>query len=109
MCQVKRNCRKLWESIALYTALSHPIASCEYYDNSHGYQVNRRIELYDNQADIPLGWNGIQRLVKVRRWGYRAEEFFDQRAFYVLSKPINSAAVVANAIQGHWSVENNLH
>ena len=109
LCQVKRNCRKLWESIALYTALSHPIASCEYYDNSHGYQVNRRIELYDNQADIPFGWNGIQRLVKVRRWGYRAEEFFDERAFYVLSKPIDSAAVVANAIQGHWSVENNLY
>lgn len=109
LAQVKRNCRKLWETIALFTALTSPIASCQYYEDQHGYQVNRRIELYTNEVQLPKGWNGIQRFVKVRRWGLRNDKPFDEVAFYVLSKPINSAAVVAQAIQGHWSIENNLH
>jgi len=109
LAQVKRNCRKLWETIALCTALTRPISSCEYYQDKHGYQVNRRIELYDNQAEIPKGWEGIERLVKVRRWGFRNGKRFEELTFYVLSKPINSAAVVAKAVQGHWAIENNLH
>lgn len=99
----------MWETIALFTALSNPIASCEYYDNRHGYQVHRRVELYKNQAILPKGWNGISRLVKVRRTGIRKNKPFDERSFYVLSKPINNAAIVANIIQGHWCIENKLH
>jgi predicted transposase YbfD/YdcC len=85
------------------------MSTCEYYENKHGYQVNRRIELYENKIDLPKGWNGIQRFAKVRRWGTRDGKTFDETSFYVLSKPIHSAAIVAQGIQGHWSVENNLH
>lgn len=109
LAQVKRNCRKLWETIALYTALCQPISTCEYYEDKHGYQVHRRVELYVNNAELPKGWNGITRLVKVRRWGTRDNKPFEERAFYVLSKPIGSALVVARAIQGHWAIENQLH
>lgn len=109
LVQVKRNCRKLWESVALHTALGPPMSVCEYYQDNHGHQVWRRVELFSNQADIPAGWNGIERLIKVRRWGYRNGKSFDERTFYLLSKPINSAYSVAKAIQGHWSIENNLH
>lgn len=58
---------------------------------------------------MPKGWNGITRLVKVRRWGIRGEKPFEELSFYALSKPINSAAIVAHAIQNHWSIENCLH
>lgn len=109
LAQVKRNCRKLWEIIALHTALAQPISVCEYYENKHGNQIHRRVELYLNEASLPNGWNGIQRLVKVRRWGRRNNRPFEERSFYVLSKPLNSAFVVAKAIQGHWTIENNLH
>ena len=109
MSQVKANRRKLWETIALFTALTQPIASCQYYEDKHGYQVNRHIQLYINKIDLPKGWNGIKRFVKVRRWGIRNEKPYDELSFYVLSKPINSAAIVAQAIQGHWTIENNLH
>lgn len=109
LAQVKRNCRKLWESIALYTALAMPISICEYYQEEHGRQVYRRVELYDNQAQLPKGWNGIQRLIKVRRWGMRNGKSFEERTFYVLSKPLHSAALVAHAIQEHWGIENRLH
>jgi len=95
--------------IFLFTALTQPISSCEYYDGKHGRQVYRRVELYVNKIELPKGWNGIQRFVKVRRWGIREGAPFHEISFYVLSKPINSAALVAKAIQEHWSIENNLH
>lgn len=109
LSQVKTNCRRLWEQIALHTALSCPISTCEYYEDAHGHQINRRIELYHNEATLPKGWNGIERLIKVRRWGMRNKKPFDETAYYVLSKPLNSALIVGRAIQGHWGVENKLH
>jgi predicted transposase YbfD/YdcC len=109
LSQVKTNCRRLWEQIALHTALSCPISTCEYYDDAHAHKINRRIELYRNEASLPKGWNGIERLVKVRRWGMRRNKPFDQTAYYVLSKPLYSALTVARAIQGHWGVENKVH
>ncbi len=109
LAQVKRNCRTLWEKIALYTAFCNPISTFEYYENKHGHQIYRRVELYVNEAELPKGWNGIQRLVKVRRYGYRNHKPYYNLSFYVLSQPLNSASEVANAIQGHWGIENNLH
>lgn len=109
LAQIKGNCRTLWARIALFTALTQPFSTCEYYEDKHGYEVHRRVELYVNKAELPKGWNGIERLVKVRRWGIRENKPFHEVSFYALSKPINSAAIVAKAVQGHWSVENNLH
>lgn len=93
----------------MYTALCQPVSTCEYYEDKHGYQVHRRVELYVNKTELPKGWNGITRLVKVRRWGIRDNKPFEELAFYVLSKPIDSALTVARAIQGHWTIENQLH
>jgi hypothetical protein len=86
-----------------------PISTCEYYEEGHGRQVYRRVELYDNQAQLPPGWNGITRLVKIYRWGTRNGKPFEERSLYIMSKPLNSALEVARAIQGHWSIENKLH
>lgn len=109
LAQLKRNCRKIWETVALYTALAQPISVCEYYQKGHGREIYRRIELYENNAQLPKGWDGITRLIKVYRWGNRNGKHFEERTFYVLSKPINSAVLVAEAIQGHWAIENELH
>lgn len=93
----------------MFTALTSPISTCEYYEDNHGRQVFRRVELYENKATLPKGWNGIQRIVKVRRWGLRNKKYFEETTYYALSKPINSAVIVANAIQEHWCIENKLH
>ncbi|MFT6205520.1 MAG: putative transposase YbfD/YdcC [Spirosomataceae bacterium] len=58
---------------------------------------------------MPTGWNHIERIVKVRRWGNRDQKQFHEVSFYILSKPINSAFEVAMAIQNHWSIENKPH
>lgn len=107
--QLKRNALKLWEEVALFTAFSVPISTYEYYEQGHGNQVYRRIEVFVNEAVLPKGWEGIERFIRVRRWGYRAGKRFDELTFYISSKPINSASVAATTIQEHWSIENKLH
>ena len=109
LAQVKGNTRKLWENIALYTALSMPISTCESYQQSHGREVYRKVELFENKDVTPNGWNHIERIVKVRRWGKRERKNFQEVSFYILSQPINSAFEIAKAIEGHWGIENRLH
>jgi predicted transposase YbfD/YdcC len=109
LCQVKRNCRKLWEVCALHTALARPISIFEYYEAKNGNEIHRNVALFENEATLPKGWEGISRIVKVRRWGVRNTKAFDETSYYILSKPIHHARTVAKAIQGHWSIENGLH
>lgn len=58
---------------------------------------------------MPAGWHGIERLIKVRRWGIRQGKSYDHLSYYVLSRPINDASIVAAAIRNHWGIENGLH
>jgi len=109
LVQVKGNCRQLLQDIRLFTALTQGFSSCEYFENTHGYPIYRRVELFENKIQLPKAWNGIKRFVKVRRWGHRNGKRFETVSFYVLSKELNSAYQLAKAIQGHWCVENNLH
>lgn len=109
LCQVKQNCRKLYETCALHVGISSPVSVFEYYEQGHGNQIYRNISLYENKITMPKGWNGIERIIKVRRWGLRAGKEFEQTAYYISSKPIYSAVLADMGIRGHWGVENLLH
>ncbi len=109
LCQVKRNCKKLYETCALHVATSPPLAVFEYYEESHGNQIYRKFWLVENKTAMPKGWNGIEKVIKVRRWGLRSGKEFEQTAYYITSKPIYSAQVADKAIRGHWGIENLLH
>lgn len=109
MIQLKSNCSKLFAHIALYTALEMPMSTCETYEKHHGREEFRHIALFEAPPDMPKGWNGIQRVIKVRRWGIRNHKPFDHTHYYILSKPIFHAQVVARGIRNHWRIENNLH
>lgn len=95
--------------IQLFTALTQAFSTCEYYENNHGHEVTRLVELYRNEIELPEGWKGIEQFVKVRRWGYRNGKRFECVSYHASSKEFNSAYQAARAVQGHWSVENNLH
>jgi hypothetical protein len=109
LVQVKRNCSKLWETLALYCALHHPISTFEYYEQSRGGIVFRNVQVYNTPYYLPTGWKYIERVIKVRRWGYKNNTKFEETSYYISSNPINFAQKFADAIQGHWSIENNLH
>ena len=85
------------------------MSTCETYEEGHGRCEFRRVELFENKAELPQVWHGITRLVKVRRWGLREGKPYQQLSFYILSKPLNSVQVVARGIRGHWGIENKLH
>ena len=59
--------------------------------------------------ELPKGWQGIQRIVRVKRWGERKGKPFEQTSYYILSKSIDLAHIVAKGIRGHWGIENRLH
>ena len=109
LAQIKGNCRALLLQIQLFTAFVQAFSTCEYYENDHGYEVTRFVELYRNETKLPKGWNGIKQFVKVRRYGYRNGKRFDYVSYHASSKEFQSAFHAAQAVQGHWSVENNLH
>jgi predicted transposase YbfD/YdcC len=51
---------------------------------------------------------GLPLLVVVERWGIRQNQPFRQRQFYI-SSLATSAHGFAQIVQGHWSIENQLH
>ena len=106
---MKKNQHTLYAAIELYTALATPLSTYQYSDVGHGREVHRQVELFVNAAVTPKGWENIQRIVRVRRWGNRQGKDFEEVAYYILSKPIDSAQEVAAAIQQHWGIENKLH
>ena len=109
MIQLKANCNKLHEQVALYTALTRPFSSCEKRTKKHGRTEHRWVGIYENRIKVPKGWNDIQRIIKVRRWGTRSGKPYDFTAYYILSKPMNNASSIARMIRGHWKIENALH
>ncbi len=110
LVQIKGNCRRLWTTMVLYCAFHRPISTFEYYEEKHGNLVFRNVTLYALPNEPLLkDWEGISRVAKVRRWGYKKGKPFEETAYYALSRPINSAQIAADAIRGHWSIENDLH
>lgn len=85
------------------------MSTYESYEKARGRIDNRKVSLYENRADHCPTWKGIQRLVKVRRWGIRKGKEYDYTSYYILSRPINHACLVAKYIRSHWGIENNLH
>jgi hypothetical protein len=92
-----------------------PISTCQSYEKHHGREEYKHTSFYVAPPDMPNGWKGIQRVVKLRRWGIRNHKPYDHTRYYILSKPfpmpksLQHAQVVAKGIRDHWGIENNLH
>ncbi len=51
LSQVKGNTSALLQKIQLFTRLTTPCSTCEYYQENNGYQITRHVELYYNIID----------------------------------------------------------
>lgn len=79
---------------------------------NRGREENRLVEVYDDLSGIDPDWVGVERLVYVNRFGYRSDKeggFYNEEHYYILSKKINDASLIAAGIRGHWGIENRLH
>jgi predicted transposase YbfD/YdcC len=71
-------------------------------------QVERIVEVFDCLAGIAQDWLGLRRLIRVQRQGMRQGKPYYQVSYYI-SSLATTARQFAQAIQGHWSIENRLH
>lgn len=114
LVQVKQNCPTLYKNLISSTQNYEIIDSFETFDRQKGrdeyryyevHGVNEQTQKWLNKND----WNGIERIIKVHRYGTRDAKPFDEKALFILSRPLDDSQKIAQGIRGHWKIENDLH
>lgn len=108
--EVKGNQPKLFEQIKLNCKNNLPIDTDLSKEKNRGRTENRLTELFDDLSGISPEWINLNRIVHVHRYGWRHETGdFSEHHYYILSRKLNTAKIVAQGIRGHWGIENRLH
>jgi predicted transposase YbfD/YdcC len=71
-------------------------------------QTKRVVRVFDDLRGIAEHWVGIKSLIEVKRTGMRGGKAYKQMAYYISSVALEAEAF-AQAIRGHWHIENRLH
>ena len=82
----------------------------QYEDHGHGRHIHRRVEVCNDVSWIETvkEWKQLSSIICVTRRGERDGHQTEETAYYISSREWE-AEEVAKVIQGHWSIENNLH
>ena len=114
---LKKNQLNLYESVEEYFkwARTEPIEKKQlkeysYEEHEHGRHVYRTVEVCNDVSWIETvrEWKRLSSIVCVTRKGEREGRQTEETAYYISSSEWE-ADEVAKHIQGHWTIENNLH
>lgn len=105
---MKGNQPKLYQGLLACAAASHSVDVYQHYERGHNRQVHRRTTVYRTLEPWPQQWPGLAAFVVVKRWGVREGEWFCHHQCYISDLSL-SAYAFSHLIQGHWSIENQLH
>lgn len=114
---LKKNQLNLYESVEEYFkwARTEPIEKKQlkeysYEEHEHGRHVYRTVEVCNDVSWIETvrEWKRLSSIVCVTRKGEREGRQSEETAYYISSREWE-ADEVAKHIQGHWTIENNLH
>ena len=114
---LKKNQPSLYESVEEYFnwARTEPIEKKQlkvhsYEEHEHGRHIHRRVEVCNDVSWIETvrEWKQLTSIICVTREGEREGRLTEETAYYISSREWD-AEDVAKCIQGHWSIENNLH
>lgn len=105
---VKKNQPKLYQTLEGITQNSQALSAATSQDNTHGRQVQRQVEVFTAPIHLQQKWEGLKTLIRVERSGKRQQQDFQEVAYYLSSQELG-AQVFLKDIQGHWSIENQLH
>lgn len=114
---LKKNQLNLYESVEEYFkwARTEPIEKKQlkeysYEEHEHGRHVYRTVEVCNDVSWIETvrEWKRLSSIVCVTRKGEREGRQTEETAYYISSREWE-ADEVAKRIQGHWTIENNLH
>ena len=114
---LKKNQPGLYESVDEYFnwARTEPIEKKQlkeyrYEEHEHGRHIYRRVEVCNDVSWIETvrEWKQLSAIICVTRKGEREGRQTEETAYYISSREWE-ADEAAKYIQGHWTIENNLH
>ena len=114
---LKKNQPSLYESVEEYFkwARTEPIEKKQmkeysYEEHEHGRHTYRKVEVCNDVSWIETvrEWKRLSSIVCITRKSEREGRETEETAYYISSREWE-AEEVAKCIQGHWTIENNLH
>lgn len=105
---VKANQPKLYNQIQQNMQSSQPTSIYTDVERTRDRVTSRHVSVFDKLENISPDWVGLKCIVRVERFGTRANKPYSETAYYISSKPLE-APDFSQGIRGHWGVENQLH
>ena len=105
---VKKNQPKLYQQLEEIAQVTIPLQENSRTETNHGRQVNRQVSVFEIPKTVKKLWKGSQCFIKVERKGSRNNKPYHQIVYY-LSSCYQTAQDFSQKIQGHWTIENQLH
>ena len=114
---LKKNQPSLYESVEEYFkwARTEPIEKKQlkeysYEEHEHGRHTHRKVEVCNDVSWIETvrEWKQLTSIICVTRKSEREGRQTEETAYYISSREWE-AEEAAKCIQGHWTIENNLH
>jgi len=113
---IKKNQSSLFKSAQKLVKSTGASDSHQVSENLHGRTTTRTTTIYPIPAQLLTNWTGAKHIIAIERIGSRWQgkksrrRLIDfQESHYYLSSKDWSANQFAEAIRGHWLIENRLH
>nr|WP_317048107.1 ISAs1 family transposase [Pontibacter diazotrophicus] len=109
LIKVKGNQRKLLT--AMQQAAAEGAAAGHWQESEHnrGREVQRVLDFFPASAQARAEWPGLVWFVRLVRQGRRQGKAYERSSYYICSCEKADAAMLAEAIRGHWGIENRVH
>lgn len=114
---VKQNQGNLYEAISEYFAWAEKepieqkqLLTYHYEEHAHGRHCHRKVEVTHEVGwyTAKKEWKQMSAMIRVTRKSERNGKETEEQAYYISSAAYD-AKRFAELIQGHWSIENDLH
>jgi predicted transposase YbfD/YdcC len=105
---VKANQPKLYNQIQQNMQSSQPTSIYTDVERTRNRTTSRTVSVFDKLDNISADWVGLKRIVRVERFGTRANTPYSETAYYISSIALE-APDFSQGIRRHWGVENQLH
>jgi len=109
LVKVKGNQRKLLADIQQQSREGVAVERWQEREHSRGRHVHRVLDLFAASTWAKSQWPGLVWYIRLVRKGRRQGRAYERSSYYICSLKEADAAALAEAIRGHWGIENRVH
>ncbi len=110
MIQVKRNQKKLFETIQDAMITQKPVDYIEVHEKGHGRHSSWYVSVFDVVSnEISKQWKNLRRFIHVHKCTLSKKKESNSDRLYISDLYQTSAQYYHEGIRGHWTIENSLH